>query len=165
MKNEQWAQWLEVVASAGIIVTLIILVLEVRTNTAALQRQAELDQSSAYNAPFLDDSGLAQVLVKMAKVDGPSRVQQALVDRYSITLEEAVKWERHLWQVWAGHQANFAALGDNWLLRSDVSGLLTNPDNMIYWEIMTPFYRPEFVQYVERVRGESTGISIRDPVE
>lgn len=165
MKNQQWAQWLEVVASAAIIVTLIILVLEVRTNTAALQRQAELDQSSAYNSPFFDDSGLARVLAKMMEVDGPSRVQQAFMDRYSLTLEEAVKWERHLWQVWAGHQANFAALGDNWLLRSDVSGLLTNPDNAIYWENMRPFFRPEFVQYVERVRDESAGISIRNPIE
>lgn len=151
MKLEKWAQWAEIVASAAVIVTLVVLVGEVRGNTLALERQADLDRATALNTPFFYAPELASVLARIKAVDGQDPLPQALMDRYELTAEEAILWERHLWQVWLQHEADFERGGPSSKLDGWIAAALATPDNLLYWQVMGRGSGAEFRAYVDGI--------------
>lgn len=60
--------------------SLVFLVQEVRYNTLVLERQAVMDRTAAFNSPFLADSSLASILVRIKRVDGYDPVETAFVE-------------------------------------------------------------------------------------
>ena len=102
-------------------------------------------------SPFFASPELATVLAKITAVDGLARVPQALVDRYHLTPEEAILWERHLGLVWMGLEADYSLSGKSRELKSSIRKLLAFPDNQVYWENST-FFGAEFREYVEGMR-------------
>ena len=149
MKLQQWAHWAEITASFAVVVTLILLIQEVRGNTRAIERQASLDRASALNSPFLDNAQLASVLAKIKSVDGQDPIPQAFVERYSLTQEEAITWERHVWQVWSGFQADFLEGGASEDLVRILQLLLQEPDHQLYWELAAEDHDPGFHTFVD----------------
>ena len=89
MKLQDVTHWAEIIASVAVVLSLVFLTLEVRNNTRALDRQAIRDRSEALNAPFLDNSDLPAIIAAVKAVDGPEPSEQALVERYGITYEQA----------------------------------------------------------------------------
>jgi hypothetical protein len=151
MKLQTWANWAEIVASVSVVVTLIVLVGEVQGNTRALERQADLERASALTTPFFSAPQLASVLSRIKAVDGVDPLPQALMDRYGLTHEEAILWERHLWFVWLEHEADFERSGPSPKLEAWIAGALATPDNQLYWETMAPSSGPEFRTFVNGV--------------
>jgi hypothetical protein len=152
-KSAQLAQWLEVVGSVAIISTLVVLVMEVRGNTAALERQVMMDRAVALNTPFFQDPRLAAASAKIRAVDGPNRVQKALSDRYQLTEDEALVWSRHLGLIFQGIRADFELLGDTPQLRSYVYGLLSSGDVALAWDEASGVNGSEaFTAFVESAR-------------
>ena len=79
MKLQQWAHLAEIGASVGVIVTLLLLLQEVRGNTAAIERQASLDRTTAWTAPFFPSSDLPDILAKIKAVDGVEPANRRLL--------------------------------------------------------------------------------------
>ena len=102
MNTEKLAHWAETISSLAVVVTLIFLVHEVQRNTGALERQAPVDRAAAFNAPFFEATELASVLAKIKEVDGTEMVPSATSERHGLEMNEAILWDRHLWQVWTG---------------------------------------------------------------
>lgn len=150
MKLEKFAQWAEIVASVAVILSLVFLIREVQDNTRAIERQADLDRAAALTAPFFEAPELAAVLDKIKGVDGADALPAALVERYGLTSAEAILWERHLWALWLGFQADFERSGPTGELASWVYSAMQTPDNQLYWELMKPAHTG-FVAFVEGV--------------
>lgn len=157
MKLQQWAHLAEIVGSFAVVVTLVILVQEVRGNTGALERQADLDRAEALTAPFFSHPRLASVLAKIKEVDGTDPLPQAFVDRYGITQEEAILWERHLWLVWLEHEADFQRGGATPELAAWIRGALTTTDNRLYWRHRGPAVEPGFRAFVDGLAAQAPG--------
>jgi len=138
MKLERWAHWAEIGASAAVVVSLLLLVQQVRQNTVMLERQIALDRSTAFNAPFLEDSPLPDILERIKAVDGREPVEAALMARYDLDYAEAVRWVRHLALVWTALEADFIANGRSASLDGVAWALLGSPDNRLYWENGAP---------------------------
>lgn len=138
MKVERWTQWAEIAASVAVIVSLVFLIQEVRYNTAAMERQAVMDQAAAVNAPFVEESPLPSIMAKIKAVDGPDPAVSAFVDRYDLSYEEAVRWIRHLSLIWIGLEADFVASGPTARLERTTQGLLQGEDNRLFWEVGAP---------------------------
>lgn len=156
MKNEQWAQWLEVVASGAIIVTLIILVIEVQTNTAAVERQAAYERALTVSTPFFEDPDLAESFVKILSVDGAVPMHESFIERYQLTPEQAIKWERHLLLFWNGVEADLQAFGRSDDLVAMVRGLVCIPDHKIFWDQGYTYFSVEFRNFIEEMRLENS---------
>lgn len=154
MTLEKWAHWAEIVASGAVIVTLVVLVQEVRGNTRALERQADLDRAAALTTPFFEAPELASILAKIKSVDGADPVVQALSDRYGLTSEEAILWERHLWRVWLEHEADFSRTGPSGELQAWIKGALATPDNRLYWDLRGPASGPGFRALVDGLASQ-----------
>ena len=151
MKLEQARQWSELVASVAVAVTLVLLVTEVRANTLALERQATMERTAAFGAPFLDDTVLASIVGKIKTVDGPDRLPAAFVEQYSLTYEEATIWERHLWILWSSLEGDFLVLVEADEVTKLIGILKSNPDNKTYLEYELGRHSAEFADYVRRV--------------
>jgi len=133
------------------VVTLVVLIQEVRYNTLALERQADLDRASALAEPFFEAPELASVLAKIKAVDGEDPVPDALIERYGLTSAEAILWERHLRRVWLEHEADFDRSGPTAELVAWIAGTLATHDNRLYWENMRAQTGPAFRAFVEGV--------------
>ena len=70
MTRDQWRWWLEMVTGLTVVISLVVLIVEVRANTAAIERQGRIDQLSMVTQPFLDDVEMGLVLAKIKAVDG-----------------------------------------------------------------------------------------------
>lgn len=160
MKLEQWAHWAEIAATATVVVTLIFLVQEVRRNTLALERQAEVERAVAMTMPFFENPELADVLGKIKAVDGHDAIPRAFMDRYDLTPEEAILWERHLLLIWQGLEADYRAVGESPALTDMIRTLWCAPDNRLYLTAEEQLSEPAFRDYVASLR-ESTDCAAR----
>ena len=153
MKIAEWAPIAEVVSSVAVVVTVCVLILEVRGNTAALERQARLGYlettfGDVYRSPYLP-----AIVVKIDAVDGVGATSKALIERYGLSQEEAVRWFRFASKEWGSLLADYEYFGDRNRLRRAIAGLIRFPPHQIYWEKYgKQQFQSDFVQYVESVR-------------
>jgi hypothetical protein len=148
MKLQNFAHWAEITASLAVVVSLVFLIQEVRGNTQALERQAALDRAAALNSPFFEATQLASVLAKIKAIDGADPVPDALAERYGLTAEEAILWERHLWLTWSNLEADYAVSGESEELSRILRLLLNHPDQQVYWEFAAADSDPGFRAFV-----------------
>jgi len=153
MKLDQVARWTEIVASLGVIVTLVLLVREVRDNTRAMERDALAARANTIFAPFLEESPIPAILTKVKTVDGGEALEQAYIERYGMTYEEAGIWSRYQGLQWSGLEADYTLLGDSPLMAQRIRLLLERfPDVQLWWELASPdLAGAEFREYVQGV--------------
>lgn len=84
MKIERAAHWVEILANIGVIVTLLLLILQVRDNTQTLRSQAIVQRAAPLLQPFVDKAPIPDILAQIKAVDGPEPMVQALMDRYGL---------------------------------------------------------------------------------
>ncbi len=148
-----WKSWLELIVVGSVVITLIVLIAEVRMNTRAIERQSRMDQLNVLTQPFLDDVDLGEVLAKIKAVDGRESTVVALMDAYNLTEVEASSWSRHLYSVWAGIEADFLYSGSEFV-EPNVRALLPFPDAKIYWETNREFHSSAFKAFVDEIIRE-----------
>ena len=156
MRLERTAHWAEILANFGVIVTLVLLMLQVRDNTRALEGQAILQRGAAFTDPFLSESQLPSVLATVKTVDGIEPIVDAYMDRYDLTYEEGAVMARHVWSLWTSLEAAYAVLGETEELGQQIRILLPFPDQEIWLEHGGPDWigTPGFRDYVQRLRAE-----------
>ena len=147
-KLSDWAHIAEIVSGIAIVVTIVVLISEVRSNSGLLQRQIEIERAD--RATFFDSPYLPEILEKIKTVDGTDRDVQAFMDRYNLTHVEADRWTRYMMQQWQAHQADFL-FGETIQLDANLSTLLGYPDQVLYFETERAGMDPEFVRYVEQL--------------
>jgi hypothetical protein len=157
VRLQLWVNWAEITASLAVVVTVVLLVQEFRGNTEAIERQAALDRATTISSPFFVNPQLPVVLAKIKAVDGSDPIPQAFVERYDLTPEEAILWERHLAHIWLGLEADYSLNGESRELEAAIRELLTHPDNQVYWKHATITGgwhqgNTDFTKYVDHLR-------------
>jgi len=153
MKLREISEFANLIASVAVIASLIVLIMEVRTNTDAVDRQSRMDQLNMLNEPYLDDVDLGEVLSKVKAVDGREPSVTAFMEAYNLTEIEASVWLRHLYSVWGALEADFVYRGPEFV-ESKVRALIPFKDGQIYWDSGGGLHSPEFTAYVEGIRKE-----------
>lgn len=151
---QELAHWAEIVASVAVVVSLLFLVTEVRTNTRVLEREAVLDRTAAFNTAFLEGLALPAILTRIKAVDGFEPVEQELAARYDLDYQEAVRWVRHLAVLWTVLESDFRVNGPSPALEGIAWRLLGSADNQLYWDQGAPQVTSgEFRGYVAGFRA------------
>jgi hypothetical protein len=162
MNLKQTASWAEIIASAAVVASLVFLIFEVRENTRALDRQAIRDQSTALNAPFVDDPKIPAILAKVKEVDGPEPIEQALIDRYGMTYEEAAIFGRYVSANLNMIEAEFALTGPSPRLQERIQLLLSFPDAQLVLQWAPQLSSEEFIAYVNEARDAPVPARIKE---
>lgn len=158
--RSRWFHYIEVITGLSVVVTLVVLIVEVRTNTHAIERQILLDRAANAAAPFVLGPELLEAYERIKEVDGWDPENQEFMERYRLEPRQAIAWTRFLLVNWSGLEADYLTSGPSGKLRSQIIGLMTFPDNRLFWEAAGSMFDPEFVAYVEQyvlVRPEPSG--------
>jgi hypothetical protein len=153
MKLDRWAQLAEIAASIAVVATLIILTLEIRDNTRALEGQAVRERSAALSEAYVRSPLIPSILAKVKEVDGPEPAETALMDRYDLSYEEAAIYGRFLGQILTGLEAEYLSVGPSPGLRDRIQLLFLFPDVRLNWDAGAPVVQDEkFREYVAKLR-------------
>lgn len=162
MKLDRAANWVEIVANVGVIITLVLLVAEVRNNTLALERQTLIDRSGAMNDAFLENPVMPEILANIKALDGWESAgyakgvayETAFAERYDVPIEQGIVWARFLSMLWSGLNADYTLLGESEELARRIRLLLQFPDQQLFWKHLPAVLTEDFRAYVERLRRE-----------
>jgi hypothetical protein len=146
---------MELVVGLSVVVSLVVLIAEVRTNTRAIERQSRMEYASSMTQPYMDGVSMGDVLAKVKAVDGREPTVAALMDAYGLTDVEAAAWNRFLFRAWQGMDADFR-YGGRELVEETLRRMLPYPDAEIYWETARGWHSPEFQALVDEIRAESS---------
>jgi hypothetical protein len=150
MKLKKIVQLTEIVGGVGILVSLIILIFEVRENSRLLERQISMDRVNARNEGVINSPYLPGIITKIKEVDGTTNPEvKAFMERYSLTHEEAQRIVRHIVRQWEGYEADFHARSTE--VAEIISLSLTWPDHRLFWESANQYFDNDFVEFVNNV--------------
>ena len=149
-----WQKWIELITGAAVIISLIVLIVEVRTNTHALERQSRMDYLSGITQPYLDDVSMGRVLAKVKAVDGREENVSAFMAAYDLDEVEAAAWTRYQYSIWGGIEADYL-YADSDQVESTIRALAAYPDTRLYWKNTRDWHTPKFVALVDRFMREA----------
>ena len=90
-KLQEYALITEIVSGIAILITLAILIIEVRNNTAAIELQVAENRSAASMAPFFNPQTLPGLYAKVKEVDGLDDEEIiAFMAHCDMSIEEAI---------------------------------------------------------------------------
>lgn len=151
-----WKDAAELVGLAALTISVVVLIYEVRANTAAIGYQAKMDEIKAVAEPFFESDALSGVLAKIKTVDGFPPPIPAYQETYDLSAEEAILWTRHMIVLWGSIEATYLAYGPSAELERNINTLLTNQDNIIYVEQRAVLNASrEFLDYIQEVQSRA----------
>jgi len=154
MKKLAWKDLAELTGLAAVIVSLVLLIFEIRDNSLAIQQQSMLARAEAITAPFYE-TDLANILVKVAAVDGDFGMPSQFAERYDLSDRQAILWERHLWHVWEVMQASYTTQGSSEHLDKQIRLSMLSPSNQLYLSDAKKYqFTAEFRQHVEQLEKD-----------
>ena len=146
-KLSHWASIAEIASSLAVLVTLIVLIFQMRENTAAIQRQAALERTRIVSTDMINSGELPRILSNIQARDGVPEVEQAFIEEYGMSPEDSIRWARHLGFIWGAFEADYFA---------GIPGLEANirfgqqfADGQLFWKMAKSQYDPEFVRWVD----------------
>ena len=154
MKLEKWALIAEVISAVAILVTLVILVIDVRFNSRLLERQLFLDRVDRLY--FGASNEMLEIYEKMRAVeaDSDSAHIQEFMSRYDFTYLEAQRWSSYAWRTWKTYEADYF-LDDTGFsgLEENIRGSLRDPGLALYLELRPNLFDYRFVEFVEELKS------------
>ncbi|MEJ2483998.1 MAG: hypothetical protein P8049_13035 [Gemmatimonadota bacterium] len=159
MTTSRWRAWAELLAAVSVVVTLIVLVVEVRANTKAIERQILMDRTANVTAPYTSGPELLAAFEKVKRVDGWDPTQRAFMHQYGLEPGEAISWMMFLVRVWKGLDADFAYSGPSEQLATSITSLLSFPDNRIFYQpgvVSPPYGRHCWMKFCRTTRSRTT---------
>ena len=146
MELKKFALIAETVGGIAILITLVILVAEIRSNTRLIERQIILDQANA-DARMIDSPYLAPIYVKVKAITGEiPPAQAAFMKEYDLTLEEAARIVSYIVRDWTVLEADFD-FGTPGVDRR-VKELLQFEGIMLVWMMEFSEQETEFAKFV-----------------
>lgn len=148
MSRSRLPVFVEVLTGISIVVSLVLVAMEVRANTKAIERQIRVDRAQAMALPVLESAPLREAYGIIKNRDGWEPEVSAFMEAYGLSPEQAIAWTRFLHRMWLETEADFEYMGPDPELLISVVGSLTFPDNRLFWEAAADAFTPEFRAFV-----------------
>jgi hypothetical protein len=158
MKSKQLNDWLQVMASIGVVLGLMFVALELRENSKVATEQGISAMSGAYSnfLSRLDDPSARDVLIR------------AMEETSEFSLEESLQLMSLYLELLNGAEADFV-IGESRGLSSDISVtnalsttiFLSNRHGRAFWENTRIIYTPEFAALIDSgMDGRANGLAV-----
>lgn len=139
----------EILTGISIVASLILLTVEVRANTRALERQIRLDRAMAITQPVLESEVVLAAYRTVKARDGMEEEVEAFMREYGMSEDQAIVWTRLLTRMWMEREADFHYMGPDVELMYGVAGMLALPDNALFWRTGMGAFTADFRRFVE----------------
>jgi hypothetical protein len=153
MSESRWFRAVELAGTLSVVATLMVLIVEVRAHAKALDRQSALEREARISSPYLTVAELPEIYATIKAKDGAIEPQvRAFVDRYQLSVPDAIRWVRHLDTIWSGLEIDYRYYGSTAELDRQITGLLKYPDERLYWETSSDSTTSNSAAFANRVR-------------
>lgn len=143
----------EIVGGIAIVVSLAILIMEIRENTAMLERRMAHDRAEAVSRDMIQSEDLAVILDKIKQVDGHGPHITSFMNEYGLTAAESIRWNRHQHLIWQGLQADYKAGSAD--VESVIRYAIQFPDNQLFIESLEDGIMDEdFLEFVRQIAAD-----------
>jgi hypothetical protein len=149
MKTIDLGKALGILANLGVIAGIVFLGLEIRQNTAALDREIAISSAETVFGKVAESDYLPEIFEKVMAIQGPDAVIPPLMAEFGLSNQEAQRLWRYMTQVWIHDQADWIYNGRS---KEDCflgKILLTFRDNQIWFSYQKDFLDPEYVVCLE----------------
>jgi hypothetical protein len=158
MKQEQLNDWLQLLASVGVVIGLIFVALELRENSRIATEQGISAMAGAYSnfLSRLDDPSARAILIR------------AMEDESELSPEDALHLTSLYLELLNGAEADFV-IGESRGLSSDVAVTnslsttiwISNRHGRAFWENTRIIYTPKFAELIDKgMDGRADGLGI-----
>ena len=145
----------EMIGGVAVLLTLIILIVEVRENTEASRRANLIQLTTAPLNAYLDNPDVQAISSKIADGAEGSRLPTELQDEFGLTHEEAHLYARYLGYTWRIRESEYLfGNSEPAVFRQNMIFYLNNPEDKVYWEYGQAPYHPEFRAYIDGILQE-----------
>ena len=146
----------EIVGGLAVLVTLIILVIEVRENTETNRRANLIQLTTAPLSAYLDNPEIQAISAKISESQpAESNFQKILLDEFGLSREEAQLYGRYLGYNWRIRESEYLyGNSDPVVFEQNMRFNLRDRPAQLYWEHGTAPYHPEFRAYIESLLKE-----------
>jgi hypothetical protein len=134
VKLKEWATITEITASFAVIISLVLLVVEVRGNTLAIERQIDKDHRRAIFTPVIDPPILLSAMERIRAVDGQETHVQAFMETYDLNDAEVYVWGNFQLMIWTEMQQDFVNNGPSERLAAQIHSLAIHSDVALFVE-------------------------------
>lgn len=146
MSRASTGRMVEWITNLAVVASLAVLVVEVRANTTAIERDMLQERSAKIYEPFLSGPDLMEALERIKAVDGWDAQNEAFMRRYGLEPRQAIAWTRHLMSLWYSLETDFVTNGPSESLANLIRGAAEFPDQRLFLE--TERFSPGFREYV-----------------
>lgn len=150
MKLERWAHIAEITSGIAIVVTIIVLIFEVRTNNSLLERQLNMERIERSEGIF-ESEHLPRIFGQMREVEPgiASNQAQVFMERFGLSFPDADRVTRYYRTIWQSFEADFTSGNTYPRMERTIQRFLRLPDHALYWDSGMTNRDPEFVDFVE----------------
>lgn len=149
MSVNRLSNWIDLIATIGVVVGMVLLILEIRLNTQAIELQASVNRAAALTEPFYESSQLRNASEKIRTVEGRGSAEAAFIAQYDMTPEEALVWNRHCVQLWLSVVADYEH-GNRDLAIRYTKALLSSADQRLFVQNYS-FFNSDFRQMLDDI--------------
>jgi hypothetical protein len=141
------------VASLAVVISLTLVVMEIRGNTLAVERQVIADHQRAIFTPFLSPEVLVSAINKIKAVDGHANYVQAFMTTYDMNESEAYVFTNFQLTIWADMVRDYTENGPSDRLAEQIRLLVRHPDVNLFLKHWAG--SGVFSSYIESVRRDA----------
>lgn len=156
MKLRLWVDIAEITASIAVVVTLILLILQMRESDELERVQNSVRMAQWDAQVFLQSDQLPGILAKIETARNPNHLIE-FRNRYDLSVEEAGIWNRWLLLLWKGLEAEYISAGPSDRLAIRIHTMARYEDQrmlIVPWVASSnPLFIGEFTRYVASLIG------------
>lgn len=153
-KLQRYALTAEIIGGLAVLVSLILLIVEVRENTESNRRASLIELTTSPLNTYVNSPDIQRIEASMAAIDNQeSGVVNELMRTYQLSSEDANLYARYMGYLWRIREAEFLyGNPDLGLFSDNLEFFLRVMHNQIYWELNSSVpYDPEFRSFVNEI--------------
>lgn len=157
MKLRLWVDIAEITASVAVVVTLLLLVFQIRESDEQERIQNAIRMAQWDAQMFLQSDQLPLIAAKIEAVGNPDFLSD-FRKRYELSVEEAGIWNRWLYLMWKSIEAEYLSMGPSDQLAKRIRLVAAYEDQrLVIVPVVTstsPIFDQKFTRYVDSLVGE-----------
>lgn len=157
MKLRLWVDVAEIAASVAVVVTLVILILQIRESDEQERVQNSVRMAQWDAEMFLQSTELPVIAAKIEEARDPEFLIE-FRKRYGLTAEQAGIWNRWLFLLWKSLEAEYLSSGPGHHLAQRIRLSASYEDQrLVILPVVTstnPIFHEDFTAYVDSLVGD-----------
>ena len=149
-KLQKYALVTEIVGGLAVLLTLIILILEVRENTEESRRTNLIQLTTAPLVPYLENPDIRRISSKISESYENVGLPTVFEKEFGISREDSQLYARYLGYSWRIRESEYLyGNSEPEVFRASMLFALRNLEDRLYWEHVPAVFQPEFAAYIQ----------------